>query len=273
MANTNCSACDDLRQVDPNLLINGLGDTECASLQNNTGLVPTSGNDDCEDLHNLNDCLVGNMATEVDAYDVCDWKTFMKKFIPNVWTTLKGIICAICGLWTNITNLWEKVNCFSTSITNFDRRSIYAEVSDYVYFYDWVNTNTPANPASPVTVTYSAMHSYVLARPGNTALSLINSIDVGQYGTHTVGGVTYNGIPVYQFTGSMTDNNLKSVYNSAHITTDGVFVYSVEKTAQSGDNITFTVALRAKLLSGTMSADNISFFWNELTLRKLDFDC
>lgn len=109
MANYNCEACEDLRQTDPNLIVNGFGDEECASLQNDTGLVPSSGHNDCEDLNNLNDCLVGNMETEVEAYDVCDWKTFMKKFIPNVWTTIKGIICAICGIWTNIHNLWDKI--------------------------------------------------------------------------------------------------------------------------------------------------------------------
>ena len=109
MANYNCEACEDLRQTDPNMIVNGFGDEECASLQNDTGLVPSSGHNDCEDLNNLNDCLVGNMETEVEAYDVCDWKTFMKQFIPNVWTTIKGIICAICGIWTNIHNLWDKI--------------------------------------------------------------------------------------------------------------------------------------------------------------------
>lgn len=109
MANYNCEACEDLRQTDPNMIVNGFGDEECASLQNDTGLVPSSGHNDCEDLNNLNDCLVGNMETEVEAYDVCDWKTFMKKFIPNVWTTIKGIICAICGIWTNIHNIWDKI--------------------------------------------------------------------------------------------------------------------------------------------------------------------
>lgn len=102
MANLNCSACEELRQTDPNLIVNGFGETECTSLQNDTGLNPSSGNDDCTDLNNMNDCLVGNMADEVDAYEVCDWKTFMKKFIPNLWTALKGIICAICGLWTSV---------------------------------------------------------------------------------------------------------------------------------------------------------------------------
>lgn len=118
MANMNCEACDSIRQNDPSFVINGLGDEECASLGNDTGLVPSSGNNDCEDLNNINDCLVGNMETEVDAYDVCDWKPFMKKFIPNVWTTFKAIICAICGIWTNIHNIWkrlqellDKINC------------------------------------------------------------------------------------------------------------------------------------------------------------------
>lgn len=104
-----CSACDELRENAPNLIVNGLGTTECNSLKNDTGLNPSSGNNDCTDLENLNDCLVGNMAAEVDAYDVCDWKEFTKKLIENLWTTLKGIICAICGIWTNIKNLWAAV--------------------------------------------------------------------------------------------------------------------------------------------------------------------
>ena len=110
MANISCSSCEDLRQTDPNLLVNGIGDTECASLQNDTGLVASSGHNDCTDLNNLNDCLIGNQEAEVDLYEVCDWKAFMKQFIPNLWTTIKAVICAICGIWTNIHNLWNKIN-------------------------------------------------------------------------------------------------------------------------------------------------------------------
>lgn len=109
MANYDCSACDNLRTEAPNLIVNGLGETECNYLQNNTGLSGRS--DDCTDLNLLNDCLIGNMEDEVDAYEVCDWKAFMKNFIPNVWTTLKGIICAICGIWT-------KLECVYNSLVN-----------------------------------------------------------------------------------------------------------------------------------------------------------
>lgn len=103
MAKVSCSACEDLRQNAPSLIVNGLGTTECTRLKNNTGV---SGNStDCADLEDMNDCFVGNMEAEVDAYDICDWKDFMKKFIPNVWTVLKGVICAICGLWTHLNDL------------------------------------------------------------------------------------------------------------------------------------------------------------------------
>lgn len=102
MANINCSSCEDIRTTAPNVIVNGIGDEECASLQNNTGLNPSADHDDFTDLNNMNDCFVGNMATEVDAYEVCDWKEFMKAFIPNLWNTLKAIICAISGLWVKI---------------------------------------------------------------------------------------------------------------------------------------------------------------------------
>lgn len=109
-AKHNCSACEDLRQSAPNFAINGLGDTECTSLQNNTGLDPSSGHNDCTDLNDINDCLIGNMTQEVDSFNICDWKKFAKAFIPNLWTTLKGIICAICGLWTNVMCLNKKMD-------------------------------------------------------------------------------------------------------------------------------------------------------------------
>jgi hypothetical protein len=104
MIDYDCSACEQLREDAPNFVVNGMGDTEVTSLQNNTGLNPSSGNDDCEDLNAMNDCLVKNMETEIDSYNVCSWKEYVKALVGNLWTVNKGIISAICGLWT-------KVNC------------------------------------------------------------------------------------------------------------------------------------------------------------------
>lgn len=109
MAELSCQSCEEIKQEVPSLVTNGLSSTMCASLKNDTGLKASSGNDDCEDLNNLNDCLVGNMETEIDRYDVCEWKPFTKKLIDNLYTTLKAMICAICGIWTNIHNLWTTI--------------------------------------------------------------------------------------------------------------------------------------------------------------------
>lgn len=106
MANYDCGSCEDLRTSAPHFVANGFTSYECNSLKNNTGLNPSSGHDDCTDLNDMADCLVGNMEQELPAYDTCDWKPFMKKFIPNVWSTLKGIICAICGLWGQFDEIW-----------------------------------------------------------------------------------------------------------------------------------------------------------------------
>lgn len=105
MANVNCEACSEIREIDGNLLVNGWSNTECTSFKNDKGLSPSSGHNDCTDLDLMDDCLIGNLDAEIDAYEVCDWKEFMHKLIPNLWTMFKAIGCAICGLWTNIHKL------------------------------------------------------------------------------------------------------------------------------------------------------------------------
>lgn len=109
--NKDCQSCENLREYAPEFVLNGVTDNVCASLANDTGFNPSSGHNDCEDLDDANDCLIGNMEDEVDAYDVCDWKEFMKKFIPNVWTVIKAMICSMCGQWSFI-------HCVHTALKN-----------------------------------------------------------------------------------------------------------------------------------------------------------
>lgn len=109
MAELNCTACEDLREEVPQLIVDGFDNTMCTSLKNDTGLKSSSGHNDCTDLDTMNDCLIGNMETEIDRYDTCEWKPFTKKFIDNIWTMGKAMICAICGLWTNVHSLWATI--------------------------------------------------------------------------------------------------------------------------------------------------------------------
>lgn len=96
-----CSACSDLQENSADFVVNGVTDSVCNSLKNDTGFNPDSGHTDCDDLNAANDCLVGNMEDEVSSYQACDWKDFMPTFIHNLWTVLKSMICAICGLWAH----------------------------------------------------------------------------------------------------------------------------------------------------------------------------
>ena len=100
MKDIQCDACSNLQTNAPNFVINGIGDAECTNLANNMGIGGNS--DDCTDLHDMNDCLVGLMDRELKAFDTCDWKKFMKEFIPNVWTVFKAVICSICGVWCKL---------------------------------------------------------------------------------------------------------------------------------------------------------------------------
>lgn len=220
MASINCEACDELRTTAPGLVVNGLDDTMCASLQNNTGLSPSSGNNDCTDLNNMNDCLVGNMAAEIEAYDVCDWKTFMKKFIPNAWTTLKGIICAICGLWTNITNLWEKLNESSQKLD-----CIVGKLGGEVSFF--IDGLTNADLGSGVQWRQGGEHDAYPSLKGNAFVLQVNgslkftgSKWLNKTGT-TNGNTNDGNWLVYRYKIKLADYGIKKIWSNTLMTNNG----------------------------------------------------
>lgn len=112
MANVDCSACTELKEFAPEFVQSGVTKTVCNSLKNDTGLNPrlTTLHNDCDDLDVANDCLVGMMDNEIEKYDVCEWKKFMHKFIPNIHQLTKAEICTICGLWTSVHELEDKTD-------------------------------------------------------------------------------------------------------------------------------------------------------------------
>lgn len=116
MSEVSCTACQELRENAPEFVANGVTDTVCASLAADTGLDSTNGNNDATDLHTANDCLIGRMADEINAYDVCDWKEFMKHYINNDYEINKGIICALGGLWSVLHKLIEALGGGNGSI-------------------------------------------------------------------------------------------------------------------------------------------------------------
>lgn len=210
MANYNCEACEDIRQNDPNLIVNGWSDSECTSMQNDTGLNPTSGHNDCTDLKNLNDCLIGNEEAELDSYEVCDWKKFMKRFIPNLWTVLEAIICAICGIWTNIHRLWDEINKLWQKINQLlqDIANLRNNITALCNAIKGINKGK-----NFVFSEYStSTNSYIVAGKGISFLNVSGSGTASDvYITHIAGGMgVMNGSCLF-YTSSFTDN--RAVYN------------------------------------------------------------
>ncbi|MGM0175681.1 hypothetical protein [Enterococcus sp. DIV0800] len=104
MTDKHCSACERLKEENLNVWEYGIGDKECESLQEDTGFNPDLKvlHNDCEDLHDLNDCFIAQKVQELPKYDDCDWKAYAKDFGQNAYNVFKGIICAICGIWKKI---------------------------------------------------------------------------------------------------------------------------------------------------------------------------
>lgn len=119
MSTISCDSCSNLREHAPEFVQNGVTDDISASLKNNTGLNPASLvlHSNCDDLNDANDCLIGRMSQELEAYDVCDWKAFMGKFLPNDYEVLKGVIASMCGLWTRSERLCASVDNLLNIVT------------------------------------------------------------------------------------------------------------------------------------------------------------
>lgn len=117
-----CEACEDLKEYVPELVQNGVTDKICASLKNDTGFKTNSRHTDCQDLDTANDCMIGQMDDRLEAYDACGWREFMHRIIPNMHAMYKMIICAICGLWTNIHALWDRIEIIEAAIEALKRR-------------------------------------------------------------------------------------------------------------------------------------------------------
>lgn len=107
MSERSCTACNDIREYAPEFALNGVTDNVADHLEKDQGLSGARNHSDCEDLLDVNDCLIGNMVDELDAFDVCDWKDFMAEFIPNLYETIKAMVHSACGQWCAINSLYN----------------------------------------------------------------------------------------------------------------------------------------------------------------------
>lgn len=107
MSKAQCDACTDLRATSPEFVAHGVTEKIAESLMNNTGLNPelTVLHDDCEDMADLLDCLIGRLNT--DDLKTCDVPDFLGRFTGNLYETLKAMNAVDCGLWEKVKLLDE----------------------------------------------------------------------------------------------------------------------------------------------------------------------
>lgn len=118
----NCQACIDIKDKYPVLADKGITSTHCTNLKNDEGVKAGDGKNDCDDLNLMNDCFIGNMEEEIKIADYCGWRDLMTKFANNLYNMIKAMICAICGLWTNVHNLWAEINRIWSAINALTTR-------------------------------------------------------------------------------------------------------------------------------------------------------
>lgn len=112
---------DTIKNGDDNFCFNEVNDEICKNLQDDKGIHPYNGknNNDCTDLHALNQYLMGDLWNRLKTLDFCDigaLKCWLYELVSNSQNLFKGLICAICGIWKkihelekSIEDLWKKM--------------------------------------------------------------------------------------------------------------------------------------------------------------------
>ena len=103
-----CSACDSLKATSSNFIQKGVTDTICANLKANQGFE-NKGHNNCTDMHDMNDCLLGGLLEKIDTIDVCDAKEAIKDLEKNLISIIDVMICSDCGQWEEIEKLWAEI--------------------------------------------------------------------------------------------------------------------------------------------------------------------
>ena len=192
-----CESCTDLRVNSAEFIQNGVNENVCTSLKNDTGFSPDNAHNNCTDIQLATDCLIGDMAEEVECYEVCDWQEATSKLISNIFAVLTAINCSMCGLWTNVHALWNKIQeilnditALGTRITNLENSTRNSVTNINNQITD-INTTMSTVPKQ-VTAVAAVSNTYTL-RPGYDENHNYITIPVGRNdGLRPIGIVGWN---------------------------------------------------------------------------------
>lgn len=127
-----CEACETLETSAPTFVNDGVTNGISNRLKEDNGFGPgTKVDTDCEALNLANDCLIGGMGDELEKYDVCDIKTWIKLAWENLYTVLKAMIAAICGLWDKVHCILSGLKILLQQLTDTSQTSSFAAETHY----------------------------------------------------------------------------------------------------------------------------------------------
>lgn len=104
-----CLACQNLEDYAYDFVTNGLDDDMRESMKDDKGLIKENNHNDCQDLNDMNDCLIGGMIEKLPSYNSCDLDQALQDVMTNMYNLLGAIIASDCGQWENIHDLWAEV--------------------------------------------------------------------------------------------------------------------------------------------------------------------
>ncbi|MGL4695173.1 hypothetical protein [Enterococcus larvae] len=209
-----CSACEGLKEYAPNFVVNGITDKECNSLQNDTGLNPDLApkHNNCQDMNDMLDCLVGTLQDKLPAYDVCDWKEYMDQLMTNLYNMQKALICSDCGQWKKIHEI-EDILVSQDGYITVTRT--YKHTVPITKFVDAGNTITPIQYSgsigageSYISIPVSEMDlvDTVVAQP-QVVGGRVHSVTVAIQTAEKVGNNYEVNFDVYEIKSNLADSN------------------------------------------------------------------
>lgn len=116
-----CNSCEQLEKYNYDFVQKGITDDMRASLKKDKGLKESNGFNNCQDLNNMNDCLIGGMVERIPSYNSCDLDSALMESLNNIMQMLDVIISGDCGQWENIWEIWDEIKKIKQLLDDIER--------------------------------------------------------------------------------------------------------------------------------------------------------
>lgn len=228
-----CDSCNNLTEYASNFMLNGINEATCNSLVANTGLNPNvSGavHENCEDLKDMADCLLGALVEKLPAYDECTLKDFVAQLTPNVYNMVYALVCSTCGLWTRLESLEEIVKAilqqkYTELVSGRDFETI---------FYNGITTPSGTVRVSVLETQETLAVQVYGGAASNTQLQKSNVKEISIRHSSGVYEDPASWLYAINFLGDYAKYNNRSNYTEVNLTQQTTGIWNIQTTPANG---------------------------------------